>query len=283
MVATIASSVSDWFALHGIPTMIVIGVAIAVSFLGGLWVRGLRRRVEHASNVRQELAAQRGATLAHGLTNAVRIAVWSVAVLVVLDQLGLSLAPFLASAGVAGVALGFGAQRLVQDFLAGVFILAENQYDLGDRVTVFTSGQRIDGSVNAISIRRTELTQDDGTVAIVPHGQVVYVTNRSRGLGRISVGVTVRPDRVTDVRSALEAELTQLRSDREVLRRAYVGPRIARVESRDHDVVRLEVTAETPPDRRDEVERIIRARIEKGLKPVGSDATLDEPPGAKAS
>jgi small-conductance mechanosensitive channel len=279
MVTAIICSISDWLQSRGIPALIVIVAAIAVSFLGGLWVRGLRRRVEHASNVRQELAAQRGATLAHGLTNAVRIVVWTVAALVVLDQLGLSLAPFLASAGVAGVALGFGAQKLVQDFLAGIFILTENQYDLGDRVSIFTSGQTIDGSVNAISIRRTELAQDDGTVAIVPHGQIVYVTNRSRGLGRISVGVTVRPDKVTDVRSALEAELTQLRSDREVRRRAYVGPRIERIESHDHDAVRLEVTAETPPDRRDEVERIIRSKIQKGLEPVAEDAKLDEPGG----
>ena len=177
----------------------------------------------------------------------------------------------------AGVALGFGAQRLVQDFLAGIFILTENQYDLGDRVTIFTSGQKVDGSVNAISIRRTELAQDDGTVAIVPHGQIVYVTNRSRGSGRISIGVTVRPDRAANVRAALETELTKLRSDREVQRRAYVGPRIERVESHEHDSVRLEVTAETPPDRREEVERIIRSRIEEGLKSVAGDAKLDGP------
>jgi small-conductance mechanosensitive channel len=282
-VTAIICSVTDWLQSHGIATLIVIAVAISISFLGGLWVRGLRRRVEHASNVRQELAAQRGATLAHGLTNALRIVVWTVATLVVLDQLGLSLAPFLASAGVAGVALGFGAQRLVQDFLAGIFILTENQYDLGDRVTIFTSGQRIEGSVSAISIRRTELAQDDGTVAIVPHGQIVYVTNRSRGLGRVSLGVMVRPERVSVVRDALEAELRELRSDREVQRRAFVGPRIERVESHDHDSVRLEVIAETPLDRRDEVERMIRSRIEKGLKPVGADAKLDDPAGPNPS
>src|SRR6201999_3519948 len=119
--------------------------------------------------------------------------------LTVLSEIGINVAPLLAGAGIIGVAVGFGSQKLVQDLINGIFLLLENAMQVGDAVTV--SG--LTGIVENLSVRTIRLRATDGSVHIIPFSSVTTVTNVNRGLGNASVNVSVAAaedtDRVTEV------------------------------------------------------------------------------------
>ena len=120
--------------------------------------------------------AQRAATVSSVLRNVVSIIVWSIAVLIVLGELGADLAPLIASAGVAGVALAFGTQSIVRDYLAGLFVVLEDQYGVGDEIEAGT----VTGTVEWVSLRMTRIRAADGVAWYVPNGELKAVGNRSQ-------------------------------------------------------------------------------------------------------
>ena len=113
--------------------------------------------------------------------------IWVIALITVLGEIGIDLGPLIAGAGIAGIALGFGAQSIVKDFLAGLFVLIEDQYGIGDVVDLGEAS----GTVQEISLRATVLRAQDGTVWHVPNGEVVRVGNRSQLWSVAVVDVTV--------------------------------------------------------------------------------------------
>jgi small-conductance mechanosensitive channel len=112
----------------------------------------------------------------------------------ILSEIGINIAPLLAGAGIVGVAIGFGSQKLVQDLITGIFLLLENAMQVGDTVTV--SG--LTGTVENLSVRTIRLRAGDGSVHIIPFSSVTSVTNTNRGLGNASVTVSVAYDEDTD-------------------------------------------------------------------------------------
>ena len=133
------------------------------------------------------LRAQQIQTLASVLTSVGVFVIVFVAALMVLPLLGLNLGPLLASAGIAGLAIGFGAQTLVHDFINGFFILLENQYDIGDNIRI----AGVKGTVEDMSLRRTVLRDDDGTVHIVPNSEIKLVSNATRDWSQLTLRVAV--------------------------------------------------------------------------------------------
>lgn len=133
------------------------------------------------------LRAQQIRTLASVITSVGVFVVVFVAAMEVLSLLGLNLGPLLASAGIAGLAIGFGAQTLVHDFINGFFILLENQYDLGDVVRL----GGVKGTVEDMSLRRTVLRDDDGTLHIVPNSQITIVSNATRDWSQLALRIVV--------------------------------------------------------------------------------------------
>ena len=125
--------------------------------------------------------AARAATLGAVLRSLAGFAVWVLAGITVLGEIGINLAPLVASAGIAGVALGFGAQSLVKDFLAGLFILIEDQFGVGD---VIDAGEAT-GTVEAVSLRTTRLRDTEGTAWHIPNGQILRVGNLSQTPGAV--------------------------------------------------------------------------------------------------
>src|SRR3989304_7901641 len=170
-----------WFDDHGVPLIATIVVAILVTVVGQVFVRRLRRRLEGSPSVTQELNIQGIATLSGALSTASVVLIWTVATLVILGNLNVSLGPLLASAGVAGVALGFGAQSIVRDTLSGFFILLENQFGVGDVIDVQTTAAPVGGKVESLTLRVTSLRAFDGTLHVVPNGNIQVVSNKSRG------------------------------------------------------------------------------------------------------
>lgn len=150
--------------------LLLIGAAV-LSRIGSRLARRAVQALQQRSPIRtgSARAELRASTLSQVLATLVRVVVWSMAALLILGVVGLNLAPLLAGAGIAGVAIGFGAQTLVRDVLTGFFILSEDQYGVGDVVTIGTSPT---GTVEDVTLRITRLRSADGVVWFVPNGEI---------------------------------------------------------------------------------------------------------------
>jgi small-conductance mechanosensitive channel len=229
--------------------------------------------------VRSEAAKHR-----HSLTQVITwagiVLIWSIALFFMLETLGVPVTGLVAPATVLGVGLGFGAQRIVGDVLAGFFLITERQYGFGDVVSiqVVGGGDPADGTVEDVTLRITRLRSVNGEVVIVPNGQIVKVVNLSRDWARAVVDVPVPA--TTDVNRVQEVL-------REVGRKAFDDPRLHRllldapsvmgVESLALDEVNLRVVARTLPGKQFEVGRDLRARVALALSREGVSLRASSP------
>jgi small conductance mechanosensitive channel len=177
----------------------------------------------------------------------------------ILDSgLHINIGPLLASAGVAGLAIGFGAQTLVHDVLTGFFILMENQYDLGD--TVRLGG--VKGTVELMTLRRTVLRDADGTVHTIPNSQITIVSNLTRDWTQVALHVAVAYSEPTDkVISVLKEAATEVRSDPAFEDAIVADPEVPGIERVGAGEVDYLVTVKTRPADQFRVSRELRRRI----------------------
>jgi small conductance mechanosensitive channel len=274
-----------WFDCWGFSVSIALGIAIVVTIVLQVVVRGFRRRLEGSPSLTQELNLQRIATLTGALSTTSVVVVWSVAGLIALDSLGVPLAAVFASAGVVGVALGFGAQSIVKDTLSGFFILLENQFGVGDVIDVSTSGGPVGGKVEALTLRITMLRAFDGALHIVPNGNIVIVSNKSRGWARAIVDTRIAYGQDPEhVRALLDELFDELREDAQVREWVMDGPSVLGVETTSDTGVVIRAVAETRPSKRPDVERLLRSRITTRLSDRGIRAPVTAaPPPASTS
>jgi len=151
---------------------------VAEGTVPGVLSKGRGQRLLQSSPLLSERRRQRAETIASVLRSLTTIVVLSVALLMVLDVVGLPIAPLLASAGIVGVAVGFGAQTLVKDFLSGIFLILEDQFGVGD---VVDPGVGTVGTVEAVGLRVTRLRDENGVVWYVRNGEILKVGNHSQG------------------------------------------------------------------------------------------------------
>ena len=253
-----------WVLSHGLRIVIILGVAFVLSWLARRSVRRMQRKLEGVDSVTQALDVQRVTTLTQSLSYVIRIALWSVAALMVLAQFEVNLAPLLAGAGIAGVALGFGAQSLVKDFLSGFFILLENQFGVGDVIDVNTTGGIITGKVEHLSLRTTTIRAFDGTLHTVPNGNIQLIGNRFKGWARAIVDIGVAYGEPLDrVRQVLDTLFAELAEDEELKPGFISRPEVLGVERMtDYEVI-VRTVAEVRPSRRFDMERQLRQRIKE--------------------
>jgi small conductance mechanosensitive channel len=208
------------------------------------------------------------------LVGGARAFIGIVAGFMVLDALGVQLAPLLASAGVVGIAIGFGAQSLVKDFFSGFFLLAEDQLGVGDSVDLGEAS----GTVEAVSLRRTRLRDVNGTVWHVPNGEIKRVANRSQFWARAVVDVVIAPE--ADLRRATEVIRRVVHDFGEdpVWRDEGVtaAPEVWGVEQLGPTGATVRSVVTTVPDRQWAVARELRMRIREALDQEGVQA--DRPP-----
>jgi small conductance mechanosensitive channel len=199
-------------------------------------------------------------TMGSLLKSTATIVIGAIAVVMALDILGYSIGPVLASAGIAGVALGFGAQNLVKDFLAGISMLLEDQYGVGDVVDM---GEAI-GVVEAVSLRVTRLRSVDGTVWYVRNGEVMRLGNSSQDWARavIDVGVAYASD-TAEVRRILE-EISHELAGEEIWRDLILEePEVWGVEALTADSIVVRLVVKTRPLEQWKVARELRERIKR--------------------
>ena len=214
------------------------------------------------------------------------------AAVAIAERLGVPLTSLVAPAAVAGVAIGFGAQRIVQDILAGFFIVTERQYGFGDLIRLSVTGlsNPATGTVEDVTLRVTTVRTPDGEVVITPNGQINQVTNLSRDWARAIVDVpvpaTADVNRVSDL---LRRVGEQAYADPEVRVLMLDPPAVMGVQSIDVDHFQVRVVARTLPGKQFDVGRILRARIAAALRHEGinlpptidtADPTATDPIGA---
>ena len=215
----------------------------------------LPERVENAVTARRK---QRAATMAGVLQSVITVILIAVFGTMILSELGVNIAPIIASAGIIGLALGFGAQSLVKDFLAGIFIFLEDQYGVGDVVDVGEAN----GTIEAVTLRMTRLRDLDGTVWYVPNGEIMRVGNKSQNWSRavVDVGVGYRED-LARVQRVLREVAHDMWDDDEYKGVIIEEPEVTGVEMLAPDSVTLRVLVKTAPLEQWAVARALRQRI----------------------
>ena len=171
---------------------------------------GVQQHLDHLQRQAQLAKSARLRTLLPLLRTTLLITISIIAGLMILSEIGINIAPLLAGAGIVGVAIGFGSQKLVQDLITGIFLLLENAMQVGDTVTV--SG--LTGNVENLSVRTIRLRAGDGSVHIIPFSSVTSVSNNNRGVGNAAISVSVAYDEDTDrVADELKAIVAEMRTD----------------------------------------------------------------------
>jgi moderate conductance mechanosensitive channel len=270
VLASVATDLRRWIDQNALTVVAIVLAAILVTILAHLIARRFRRRLEGVSSLTQEHNLQRTATLTHALSTTLVTVIWIVAVLLILGTLGVSLAPFLVSAGILGVALGFGAQSIVKDTLSGFFILLENQFGVGDVIEVQTTAKPVSGKVEALSLRVTTLRAFDGTLHAIPNGNMQVVSNKSKGWARAIVDIRVAYGEDVDrVREVLEGLFEEVRQDPQLKEWIMEGPSILGVESLADNALVVRVVADTRPSKRWDAERRLREAITRRLSERG--------------
>jgi small-conductance mechanosensitive channel len=234
------SEVIDFLRTEGVQILVIAVVAIVVVNVAQIALHGLFKALldrEATEGTAQELSAievrKRLDTLDRLGRAVIRFFVIAIAGLMILTTLGIDIGPAIAGLGIVGIAVGFGAQSLVRDYLNGCLILIENQFSRGDVITV----AGVTGTVEDFSLRRTTLRDLDGVVHTIPNGQILVASNRTRTWARINQNVVVLFG--TDVDKAIEVVNgvgQSMAADPKWRRRILEAPRVDRVESIDPTV-----------------------------------------------
>ena len=271
LVVTALNGIGHWARGSGLEiVLLVIGTILLTRFVSWLGERITRRIDANAREtdalVRSEAAKHRHA-LAQVITWATLVVIYCATGIAVAQRLGIPLTSLVAPAAVAAVALGFGAQRIVQDILAGFFIITERQYGFGDLVHLgVPSVPSTMGTVEDVTLRVTTVRTADGEVVITPNGQINQVVNMSRGWARavldVPVPATADVNQVSELLRQIgeeayaEPELSQLLLD---------PPAVMGVQSIDVDQFQVRMVARTLPGKQFDVGRALRARVAAAL------------------
>ncbi len=228
--------------------------------------RNADNTVELSAMVMQQRTVQRVKAIGQLFSSASALIIWTVAIMSVLSILGFNVGPLLASAGVAGVALGFGAQTLIKDFLAGIFIILEDQYGVGDVVDL---GPAI-GTVEEVDLRVTRLRDMGGVVWYVRNGEILRVANRSQGWTVATVDVPVAYDEdLEKVRVVIDRVGKEMLDDPAFAGMLLGAPQYAGVEQVAGDAIFVRIVAKTAPDQPTQTAREIREKIKGAFDKAG--------------
>ena len=266
---TVPESVAD--ALGTVVQLAIIAVlayaALRFASVAVALVVGRLLDREAVEGTAQELSAieveKRKSTLVGLSDRLIRLFVLAIAALMALGTLDLDIGPAIAGLGVVGIAVGFGAQSLVRDYLAGAYILIENHYAKGDTVTIAD----VTGTVEDFTLRRTTLRAEDGTVHVVPNGLIGVSSNLTRVWARIVLNLTVAPGTNLDRASAVvEAVGRGMVEDAAWQRRILETPRVERLEALTADGATLLVASTVRAADRWAATGELRRRVVDGLR-----------------
>lgn len=251
-----------WLRTHGLRLLLIVAIAYVAARLLRRLTRQLEiwltKQEEEMKPVRAEERRQRRQTLRRVLDGVILFLILVIAGSMVLLELGVEVGPLLAGAGVIGIAVSLGAQTLVKDVLAGLFILIEDQFAIGDVISV----AGVSGSVEQITLRSTTLRDLEGTVHIVPNGEMRIVSNKTKDWARVVLRVGVAYD--TDLDAAieiLERVGRELANDPHWQAHLLEAPTVSGVDDLRASDIALAILLKTAPGEQWAVAREARKRI----------------------
>jgi len=206
-----------------------------------------------------QIREQQTRTLAGVLYGAGSKVVWAIAILTAMPEFGINITPVAALAGLASLAVGFGAQNLVRDIITGFYIILEDQYVVGDTIQI----SETTGRVEHLTLRRTVLRDPRGALVTIANGDIRTVSNLSRDWSQAFVDVALAPETPIDrTLQALESAAAELRGDPAWAQTLVDGPRVLGIQSFEQSVCVVRLQIRTAPTRQDEVARELRRRIQ---------------------
>ena len=256
-----------WSLSHGIKIIVIaVGAFLLNRIVSRVIIKAVRIAVVPDSSSSEESEKKREDTLIRIFNGAMGIAILLLAVLMILQETGLEIAPLLAGAGIVGLAFGFGGQYLIRDIISGLFIILENQYRIGDVVNLNGTG----GLVEDISLRMTTLRDMNGTVHHIPHGEIKIVSNLSKNFARVNLDIGIAYNsNLEHVINIINRTGNELAGD--PLFRDFIisPPQFLRVEEFGDSAIIVKILGETKPLRQWEISGEFRKRIKAAFDKEG--------------
>lgn len=266
--------VLDWLASHGVRILIILLVSIALYFAlqrlvppavrhSMIMRHGVKRRMKKKD---EEEVDKRAKTVSRIFVGTGTVLILVAAIFMILSEVGINITPLIAGLGIAGIAIGFGAQSLVKDVIAGIFILLENQYRVGDVVQI----ANIAGIVEEINLRRTVLRDLDGIVHFVPNGEIKVASNFTREWSRVNLNVSVAYDTDLDHAIAVINKVGEGMAEEPYWKSIITEtPQALRVDNLGDSGIDIKILGVTKPIRQWEVMGELRKRIKKAFDEEG--------------
>jgi small conductance mechanosensitive channel len=269
------AKIANWFIDRPLKILLILAVTWAVARVLRRFIRRSIYRVMSVdpdrtlrrvglpdttllTGTRDPRREARASSIAAALASVAAATVWVIGLILVIGELGVDLAPLIAGAGVAGVALGFGAQSLVKDCISGLFMLVEDQFGLGDTVDVGVAS----GSIERVTLRTTVLRGFDGTVWHVPNGEIRRVGNRSQLWSMAVLDVVIAAENDVEAARRVLGEVAQaVCSSDEFAADVLEAPQETGVEAIGPDGVTLRVHVKTAPGAQFRLQRTLRERV----------------------
>ncbi|HZC69199.1 MAG TPA: mechanosensitive ion channel domain-containing protein [Jatrophihabitans sp.] len=236
-------------------------------------LRPFKERLENSSllqsaGLMSERRAQRAATLGSVLKSGTSITIFVIAFLLILSELRFDLAPFIAGTSIVGVALGFGAQNIVKDFLAGIFMLLEDQYGVGDVIDF----EKASGTVEGVGLRTTRLRDVNGTVWYVRNGEVLRVGNKSQGFAQVVLDVPLDAWADIDLASAAMRDVSREMAEEDDWSGVFLSvPDVQGVETMTREEITIRLVARVRPLEQWRTARELRRRLRDRLERLDID------------
>ena len=238
--------------------LVILAAALILNHLLRLVTRLIVKPASSQTRAAQA-REQQTRTLAGVINSAGTKVIWAVALLTAAQEFGINVTPVAALAGLASLAVGFGAQNLVRDIISGFYIILEDQYVVGDTIQV---GETI-GRVEHLTLRRTVVRDPRGALVTLSNGDIRTVGNLSRDWSQTFVDVSVSPQIAQEkALQALEAAIAEFRGDPAWSQVLVDGPRILGLQSYDQTASTIRLQVRTAPSRQDDVARELRRRIQ---------------------
>ncbi|MCD6391306.1 MAG: mechanosensitive ion channel family protein [Dehalococcoidia bacterium] len=261
------AAVVTWLIDHGIRILIIVVVAAVLWFALNKFLPPIMGRLMTTTKGEsKEGIKKRKDTLVGILGGIGRVFIVTVAIMMILDEAGVPIASILVGLGIAGVAIGFGAQYLIRDIIAGIFIIMENQYRVGDVARV----AGVAGLVEQITLRKTVLRDLDGIVHHVPNGEIRVASNFTRHFSRVNLNISVSYgtdlDHAISVINRVGKELAEDEKWRKVIK---TPPQVLRVDNLGDSGIDIKILGDVKPIRQWDVMGELRLRLKKAFDAEG--------------
>lgn len=259
-----------WLRNQGLEIVLIVMIAMIATRIIKKVARMWTGRIDNRHAESDNLVLSEDSKHLHALVQVISYVaialVYALAVVQILLRFGVNLVALVAPATILGAAIGFGAQKIVQDFLAGFFIIAERQYGYGDTVTI-DGGTTVSGTVEDVTLRVTKLRTIDGEVVTVPNGQIVGTTNQSRDWARSLIDVPIPSSTdIGEAQEALQEVCHEIVEDRYIKDFLLDEPTVMGVESINLDETVIRILVRTLPGKQWEVSRRMRSVISRRMR-----------------